>query len=76
MQDIEMILEIWDLLKSNTNSKDKNMIAEKYLELISGYGIEIEQNKEEFFGHCSILTSVIKELYIEDYYDDYDDYEE
>ena len=76
MQDIEMILEIWDLIKSNTNSKDRNMIAEKYLELVSGYGVDIDQNKEEFFGHCSVLTFIIKELFLENHYDDYEDYEE
>lgn len=71
--DIEMILEIWDLIKSNTSPKEKYSIAEKYLELISGYGIEIEQNKEEFFEHCSVLSTVIKEIYIEDLYDDYEE---
>lgn len=72
-QDIEMILEIWDLLKSNTPTKEKYSIAEKYLELISGYGIDIEHHKDDFFGHCSVLSTVLKEVYIEDLYDDYEE---
>lgn len=71
--DIEMILEIWDLMKSNISQKDKQGVAEKYLELISGYGIDIEQHKEDFFDHCSILSTVIKEIYMEDLYDNYDE---
>jgi len=76
MQDVEMVLEVWDLIKSNTTAKDRPAIAEKYLEIVSGYGIEIEQNKQDFFDHCSVLTTIIKDLYEEKNYDDYDDYEE
>ena len=74
-QDVEMILEIWDLIKANSQPKERKIIAEKFLEIISGYGIDIEQNKDEFIGHCSILTNVIKEVYNDSYYED-DEYED
>jgi hypothetical protein len=77
MEKIEMILEIWDLMKSNVSSKDRTIIAEKYLEIVSNYDIEIEKFKDDFSDHCTILASVIRENYEDSYYDEYEeDYEE
>jgi hypothetical protein len=73
MENIEMILEVWDLIKSNANPKDRKIIAEKYLEIVSNYEIEIEKHKDDFSDHCTVLASVIRENYEDDYYDNYDE---
>lgn len=69
------VLELWDLIKEYVDRKHVTVLSEKFVNLVTDFGITDHQ-LEEMLGHDDDLDIVIRELLdIEDAEDD-DDYED
>lgn len=73
-----LIVEMWDLFKDYTDKKQRPVIAEKYVQLVSDHGAS-DRDLEHVLGHDDDLDDAIKDLLDinpyeeEDNYNEYDD---
>ena len=54
-----MLIDVWGLIKSYVNAKDKSVVAEKFVDIAMDNGIEDEELKE-LMGHDEDLDEAIR----------------
>jgi hypothetical protein len=67
----EMLIDVWGLLKSYVPSKDKSVVAERFVHIALDHGIEDHELKE-LMGNDEDLDEIIKENLDAEYLDDED----
>ena len=66
-----MLIDVWNLIKSYVPTKDKSVVAERFVDIAMDNGIE-DQELEELIGHDDDLDEAIKyNLDVEE--DEYED---
>ena len=55
----QMLIDVWGLIKSYVNAKDKSVVAEKFVDIAMDNGIEDEELKE-LMGHDEDLDEAIR----------------
>ena len=55
----QMLIDVWGLIKSYVPTKDKSVVAEKFVDIAMDNGIEDEELKE-LLGHDDDLDEAIK----------------
>ena len=67
----QMLIDVWNLIKSYVPTKDKSVVAERFVDIAMDNGIE-DQELEELIGHDDDLDEAIKyNLDVEE--DEYED---
>jgi hypothetical protein len=59
MMEIEMLVDVWGLIKSYVPSKDKTVVAGKFIDIALDHGIE-DHELRELMGNDEELDDVIK----------------
>jgi hypothetical protein len=72
-QEVHLIHDLWDVVKSYSNNKDHEILCEELFEKFDNNGFVIEDNVRELRGYDGIMDDVLKNMYSEE--DDYDDEE-
>jgi hypothetical protein len=69
--EIEMLIDVWGLIKSYVPSKDKSVVAERFIDIALDHGIE-DHELRELMGNDEELDEIIKENLDAEYVDDED----
>lgn len=74
MTETEMLIDVWNLIKSYVPAKDKSVVANKFVDIIANSGLA-EEDLQELLGHDEELDEAIQELrdYDKDEFEDYGD---
>lgn len=66
-----MLIDVWGLIKSYVPSKDKSVVAERFIDIALDHGIE-DHELRELMGNDEELDEIIKENLDAEYVDDED----
>lgn len=67
----QMLIDVWSLVKAYVPSKDKGIVANKFVDIISDNGVD-EEELRELMGHDDELDEAIK-LMIDEDEEEYED---
>jgi len=71
-QEVHLIHDLWDVVKSYSSSKDHEIVCEELLEKFDNNGFVVEDNVRELKGYDGIMDDVLDNMY----YEEEDDEEE
>lgn len=66
-----MLIDVWGLIKSYVPSKDRSVVAEKFVDIALDHGIE-DHELRELMGNDEELDEIIKENLDAEYVDEED----
>ena len=67
----QMLIDVWGLIKSYVPSKDRSVVAEKFVDIALDHGIE-DHELRELMGNDEELDEIIKENLDAEYVDEED----
>ena len=65
-QEVHLIHDLWDVVKSYSNNKDHEILCEELFEKFDNNGFVIEDNVRELRGYDGIMDDVLKNMYYEE----------
>jgi|TARA_B110000263_G_scaffold247117_1_gene259338 hypothetical protein len=71
-QEIHLIHDLWDVMKSYSSNKDHEIVCEELLEKFDNNGFVIEDNVRELKGYDGTMDDVLTSMY----YDEEEEQEE
>jgi hypothetical protein len=71
-QEIHLIHDLWDVMKSYSSNKDHEIVCEELLEKFDNNGFVIEDNVRELKGYDGTMDDVLTSMY----YDEEEEHEE
>ena len=71
-QEVHLIHDLWDVVKSYSSNRDHEIVCEELLEKFDNNGFVIEDNIRELKGYDGIMDEVLASMYGEE--EEEDDY--
>ena len=71
-QEVHLIHDLWDVMKSYSSNKDHEIVCEELLEKFDNNGFVIEDNVRELKGYDGTMDDVLTSMY----YDEEEEQEE
>ena len=65
-QEVHLIHDLWDVVKSYSSNKDHEIVCEELLEKFDNNGFVIEDIIQELKGYDGIMDDVLKNMYYEE----------
>ena len=71
-QEVHLIHDLWDVIKSYSSSKDHEIACEELLEKFDNNGYVIEDNIRELKGYDGVMDDVLASMFYEEEEEDDD----
>ena len=65
-QEVHLIHDLWDVIKSYSSSKDHEIACEELLEKFDNNGYVIEDNIRELKGYDGVMDDVLASMFYEE----------